>query len=62
MKIASTIRRNMQVNGAGTATIFGDRQHNWHQFGDRIASLAGGLAKLGLAGIFEVHDFALEGT
>ncbi len=48
MKISSTIRRNMQVNGRGTATIFGDRQQNWQQFGDRIARLAGGLSNLGL--------------
>ncbi len=48
MKISSTIRRNMQINGTGTATIFGDRQHDWEQFGDRIARLANGLAGLGL--------------
>jgi acyl-CoA synthetase (AMP-forming)/AMP-acid ligase II len=48
MKISSTISRNMQVNGNGTATIFQDRQHNWHQFGERIARLAGGLKNLGL--------------
>jgi long-chain acyl-CoA synthetase len=48
MKISSTIRRNMQVNGRGTATIFGERQQDWHQFGGRIARLAGGLSNLGL--------------
>ncbi|MBT7667135.1 MAG: AMP-binding protein, partial [Rhodospirillaceae bacterium] len=48
MKISSTVRRNMQVNGQGTATIFGERQHTWAQFGDRIARLAAGLSGLGL--------------
>ncbi|MDA1098763.1 MAG: long-chain-fatty-acid--CoA ligase [Proteobacteria bacterium] len=48
MKISSTIRRNMQVNGSGTATIFRDRRHSWLQFGERIARQAAGLAKLGL--------------
>ena len=48
MKISSTIRRNMQVNGKGTATIFASRQHSWNQFGERIAKLAAGLGKLGL--------------
>ena len=48
MKISSTIRRNMQVNGKGTATIFAGRQHSWNQFGERIAKLASGLSKLGL--------------
>jgi acyl-CoA synthetase (AMP-forming)/AMP-acid ligase II len=48
MKISSTISRNMQVNGSGTATIFQDRQHSWLQFGERIARLAGGLKNLGL--------------
>ncbi|MEE1555176.1 MAG: AMP-binding protein, partial [Alphaproteobacteria bacterium] len=48
MKISSTISRNMQVNGNGTATIFGGRQHSWSQFGERIAKLAAGLRNLGL--------------
>ncbi|MBT3533218.1 MAG: AMP-binding protein, partial [Rhodospirillaceae bacterium] len=48
MKISSTIRRNLQVNGNGTATIFGERQHSWQQFGERIARLASGLSGLGL--------------
>jgi long-chain acyl-CoA synthetase len=48
MKISSTIRRNMQVNGNGNATIFQDRQHSWLQFGERIARQAAALTKLGL--------------
>ncbi|MDP6873928.1 MAG: long-chain-fatty-acid--CoA ligase [Alphaproteobacteria bacterium] len=48
MKISTTIRRNMQINGAGTATIFSGRRHNWLQFGERIARLAAGLTNLGL--------------
>ncbi len=50
MKISSTILRNMQVNGGGTATIFAGRQHSWQQFGERIARLAAGLTNLGLQG------------
>ena len=48
MKISSTIRRNMQVNGDGPATIFQDRRHSWRQFGERIARQAAGLMNLGL--------------
>jgi len=48
MKISSTIRRNMQVNGKGSATIFAGREHSWNQFGERIAKLAAGLGNLGL--------------
>ncbi|MBT3371832.1 MAG: long-chain-fatty-acid--CoA ligase [Rhodospirillaceae bacterium] len=48
MKISNTISRNMQVNGDGIATIFGDRKHSWNQFGERIARLAAGLTSLGL--------------
>ena len=48
MKISSTIRRNIQVNGNGTATIYGERRQSWEQFGNRIARLAGGLSNLGL--------------
>ncbi len=48
MKISNTISRNMQVNGKGTATIFGGRRQSWNQFGERIARLAAGLTNLGL--------------
>ena len=48
MKISSTIRRNMQVNGKGIATIYADRKHSSNEFGQRIAKLATGLDELGL--------------
>ena len=49
MRISSTIRRAMQVSGARVATDYLDRQQTWHEFGARIARLAGALVEHGVA-------------
>ena len=46
-QITQFLRRAVQINGRGTATICGDRQQDWISFADRVARLAGGLAALG---------------
>jgi len=48
MRISSTVRRAAQINGAGLATDYLDRQRTWAQLDDRVARLAGGLRQLGV--------------
>lgn len=49
MNITHGLRRALSINAGGTATIFGDRIRTWSQAGGRIAKLASGLRKLGVA-------------
>ena len=46
-QVTQFLRRALQVNQGGVATIFGDRKQDWATFADRAARLAGGLATLG---------------
>lgn len=48
MYITQSLKRAVQINGNGIATIDGERQQTWHQFADRVARLAGAFRKLGL--------------
>src|SRR5690554_6209305 len=48
MYISQTLRRAVQLNGQGTATIFASRRQTWREFEDRIACLANGLLGLGV--------------
>ncbi|HEU5098266.1 MAG TPA: long-chain-fatty-acid--CoA ligase [Roseiflexaceae bacterium] len=48
MSITQGLKRAMQINGRGTATIFGTRRRTWQEFGERVAKLAGALRGLGL--------------
>ncbi len=48
MSITQGVKRNLQQNRAGCATIFGARTQSWGQFHDRVARLAGGLKSLGV--------------
>ncbi len=48
MYLTQSLKREMQVNRDGPATIFGDRQRNWTESGARIAKLAGALRGLGI--------------
>ena len=48
MYITQTLRRAVQLNGEGTATIFAGRRQTWKKFEDRIARLANGLVGLGV--------------
>jgi acyl-CoA synthetase (AMP-forming)/AMP-acid ligase II len=49
MSITQGVKRSIQQSRHGIATIDGARQHDWATFGDRVARLAGGLRRLGLA-------------
>src|SRR5215813_14858188 len=49
MSIVQSVKRNVQVRGNDTATIFGDRRHSWMEFRERAARLAAGLKALGVA-------------
>ncbi len=46
-QITQFLRRAVQINGRGVATIFGERRQDWATFANRAARLAGGLAGLG---------------
>ncbi len=48
MQIAQGLRRAVQINSQGIATIFGERRQTWQQFGDRCAKMAGALQRLDL--------------
>lgn len=41
------LRRALQVNPDGLATVFGNRRRNWREIGERISRLATGLRSLG---------------
>jgi long-chain acyl-CoA synthetase len=47
MQITHGLRRAIQVNADGIATMFGDRRHTYRVFTDRVARLAGALSELG---------------
>ena len=48
MNITQGLRRALQVNPEGMATIDGERRRCWREVGDRVARLAGALQRLGI--------------
>jgi long-chain acyl-CoA synthetase len=42
------LRRALQINPDGLATVFGKRRRNWREVGERVARLAAGLRSLGI--------------
>jgi long-chain acyl-CoA synthetase len=48
MNITQGLRRALQVNPEGTATIDGERRRCWREVGDRVARLTGALQRLGI--------------
>ena len=48
MNITHGLRRALQVNPDGLATVYGKRRRNWREIGDRVARLAAGFHALGL--------------
>ncbi|WP_445488785.1 long-chain-fatty-acid--CoA ligase [Rhodopseudomonas sp. RCAM05734] len=48
MNITQGLRRVLQTNPLGIATVDGGRRRSWRDVGDRVARLAGGLKGLGL--------------
>lgn len=49
MHLTQSLKRAIQLNPNGLATINGERQFTWTEFYDRITRAAGGLLDLGLA-------------
>ena len=47
MNTTQGLRRALQVNPNGLATVFGTRRRNWREVGERVARLARGLGSLG---------------
>jgi long-chain acyl-CoA synthetase len=47
VNITQGLRRALQINPTGRATVFGDRRRNWREIGERVARLASGLRSLG---------------
>ncbi len=48
MNVTQGLRRVLQTNPEGIATIDGDRRRSWREIGERVARLAGGLQGLGV--------------
>jgi long-chain acyl-CoA synthetase len=48
MNVTQGLRRVLQTNPNGIATVDGDRRRTWREIGDRVAQLAGGLQKRGI--------------
>ena len=48
MNVTHGLRRALQVNAGGVATMFGDRQRTWAEVGDRVARFAGALRAMGI--------------
>jgi long-chain acyl-CoA synthetase len=47
MNITHGLRRALQINPTGLATVFGGRRRNWREIGERVSRLAAGLRSLG---------------
>ena len=47
MNTTHGLRRALQINPDGLATVFGDRRRNWREVGERVSRLAAGLRALG---------------
>jgi long-chain acyl-CoA synthetase len=50
MNVTHGLRRALQVNPNGLATVFGMRRRTWRELGERVARLAGALRTRGVAG------------
>jgi len=49
MNVTHGLRRALQINRNGLATVFQDRRRNWGEIGERVARLASGFHSLGIA-------------
>ena len=47
MNITHGLRRALQINPNGLASVFGNRRRNWREIGERVPRLAAGLRSLG---------------
>jgi long-chain acyl-CoA synthetase len=48
MNVTQGLRRVLQTNPEGIATIDGERRRSWREIGERVARFAGGLRQLGV--------------
>src|SRR3954452_2565120 len=48
MNVTQGLRRVLQTNATGIATVDGARRRSWREIGERVAKLAGGLQQLGI--------------
>ena len=62
MRISAIVNRAAQMNGAGLASNFQDRQQNWGQFASRVSRLGAGLRGLGVGVGERVAMLALRGV
>ena len=60
MYISQTLRRAVQLNGNGTATVFAGRRQTWREFENRIARLANGLLDLDVGASDRIAILALN--
>ena len=60
MSIVQSVKRNTQIRGNDTATLFGDRRRSWGELRERVARLAAGLKSLGVAAGDRVAILALN--
>jgi long-chain acyl-CoA synthetase len=49
VNVTHGLRRALQVNPDGLATVFGARRRNWREIGERVSRLAAGIRSLGVA-------------
>ncbi len=61
MYITQGLKRAVQTNGSGIATVDGERQRTWVELAERASRLAGGLKELGLSEGGRVAILALNG-
>src|ERR1700682_2785638 len=47
MNVTQGLRRVLQTNPEGIATVDGERRRSWREIGERVSRLAGGLLQLG---------------
>jgi long-chain acyl-CoA synthetase len=48
VNLTQGLRRVLQTNPTGIATVDGDRRRSWREIGERVAKLAGGLQQRGI--------------
>src|SRR5580698_3161817 len=47
MNVTHGLRRALQINPNGLASVFGNRRRHWREIGERVPRLAAGLRSLG---------------
>jgi long-chain acyl-CoA synthetase len=48
MNVTHGLRRALQINPNGPATVYDTRRRTWREVGERVSRLAAGLASLGV--------------